>query len=66
MLHDDDLDTIADRVCDNMSEPITTFKTTQEALKQMIKAQLMELKTLVSHVPQVVTPPPVHSAVLET
>ena len=66
VLHDDDPETIVDRVSDNMYEPITTFKTTQEGLKQMIEVQFMELKTLVSHTPQVTTPAPVHSAVLET
>ena len=66
MLHDDDFNTIVDRVCDSMSKSITTFATMQEALKKMIEAQLMELKTLVSHAPQVATPTPVHNAVLET
>lgn len=27
VLHDDDFNTIVDRVCDSMSEPITTFTT---------------------------------------
>lgn len=64
MLHEDDFEAIVDRVCDTMSEPITTFKTTQEALKQTIRAQLTELKTLVSHAPQVATPTTIHSAVI--
>ena len=51
VLHNDDLDTIVDRVCDNMSESITAFKTVQEALEQTIEAQLMELKTLVRNTP---------------
>ena len=66
VLHDDDLETIVDRVCDNMSESITAFKTAQEALKQTIEVQLTELKTLVSHAPPVTTPAPVYSAVLKT
>ena len=66
MLHKDDFEIIADRVCDSMSEPITAFKTTQEALKQTIEAQLTKLKTLVSHAPQVATQPLVHTKVLET
>ena len=37
VLHDDDFNTIADRVCDSVSEPITTFTTTQEALKKTIE-----------------------------
>ena len=32
----------------------------------MIEAQLKELKTLVSHTPQVTTPTPVHNTVPET
>ena len=38
VLHDDDFNTIADRVYDSMSESITTFKTVQEALKQTTRA----------------------------
>ena len=44
VLRDDGLETIVERVCDNMAEPITTFKTTQEVLKKTIKVQLTELK----------------------
>ena len=51
VLHGDSFDTIIDRVCNSMSELITTFKTVQEALKQKIEAQLTALKTLVSHAP---------------
>ena len=51
VLHEDDFNTITDRVCDSMSEPITTFTSVQEALKQMIEAHLTELKTLVIHTP---------------
>ena len=32
VLHDDDVNTIVDRVCDSMIEPITTFTTTQEVM----------------------------------
>ena len=64
-MHDDDFDTIADVVCDSMFEPITTFKTEQEVVKQTIEAHLTELNTLVSHAPHVATPNPVHNAVLE-
>lgn len=49
VLNDDDFNTIADRVCDSMSKPITVFTFAQEVLKQTIEAQLIELKTLVSH-----------------
>ena len=56
VLHDDDFNSIMDRVYDSMTEPITTFTTTQEAMKKIIEAQLMELKSLVSHVPHVVIP----------
>ena len=38
VLNEDDFDTIADKVCDSMSEPITALKTVQEALKQTIEA----------------------------
>jgi hypothetical protein len=38
VLHKDDFNTIADRVCDSMSKPIATFTSPQEALKQMIEA----------------------------
>ena len=66
VLNEDDFDTIADKVCDSMSEPITALKTVQEALKQTIEAQLTELKTLVSHTSHVATPTLVHTTVLET
>ena len=33
VLHDNDLETILDRVRDNMAKPITIFKTAQEVLK---------------------------------
>ena len=65
VLHNDDFDTIADKVCDNMFELITTFKTMQQALKQMIEAELTEMKTLVSHELHMATPTPIHSAILE-
>ena len=38
VLHDDDFNTIADRVYDSMTEPITTFTTMQEAMKKTIEA----------------------------
>lgn len=65
LLHDDDFNTIVDRVCNSMYEPITTFTTTKEALKKTIEAQLTELKTLVSHTPHVAIPILVHSVVLD-
>ena len=65
ILHDDDFNTIADRVCDNMSEPITTITTAQEVLKKTIEAQLMELNSLVSHAPDVAIPTSVQSIVLD-
>ena len=65
MLHEDDFATIAERVCDTMSEPITTIRTAQEALKHTIEAQLTELKALVHHTPQVATPSTVQSAVVD-
>lgn len=65
MLHDDDFNTIADRVYDSMSELITAFTTTQEALKKTIETQLTELKSLVSHTPHVTIPTPVHSTVID-
>ena len=57
VLHEDNFESIADRVCDTMSEPITTITTIQEALKHTIEAQLTELKALVRHTPQVETHP---------
>ena len=56
VLNEDDFNTIADRVYRSITEPITTFTSAQETLKQTIEAQLTELKTLVSHTPQVATP----------
>ena len=50
-MHEDDFESIVDRVYDTMSEPITVITTTQEALKQIIETQLMELKMLMSHAP---------------
>lgn len=64
-MHENNFNTIADRVCDSMSKLITTFTSAQEALKQMIETQLTELKTLVSHAPPVATPTIVHSAVID-
>jgi len=64
-LHEDDFESIADRVCDSLSKPITAITTAQEALKQTIETQLMELKTLVSHAPQVATPSTVQSTVMD-
>ena len=51
VLYDDELKKIVDRVCDSMSRPITTITTVQEALKQTIETQIMELRMLVSHAP---------------
>ena len=65
ILHDDDFENIADRVCDSMSRPITMIKTMQEALEQTIETQLTELKTLVSHTPQVATPSTTPSAAID-
>ena len=65
VLHDDDFNTIVDRFCDSMTESITTFTTTQEALKKTIEAQLTELKSLVSHAPHVSIPTPMHSVVID-
>ena len=48
-----------------MLEPITTITTVQEALKQTIEAQLTELKTLVSHAPQVGTPSTIQTTVMD-
>lgn len=48
-----------------MSEPITAITTTQEALKQTIETQLTELKTLMSHVPQVAISSTTPSAVID-
>lgn len=65
VLHDDDFNTIADKVYDSMSELITTFTTVQEVLKKTIEVQLTELKSLVSHVSHVAIPTPVQSVVLD-
>jgi hypothetical protein len=37
VLHDDDLETIVDRVYDTISTPITTITLAQEALKKTIE-----------------------------
>ena len=55
VLIENDLEGIADRVYGTMTEPLTVITTMQEVLKQMIETQLMELKTLMSHAPQVAT-----------
>ena len=65
VLHDDDFNTIAAKVCDSVSEPITTFITMQDALKKTIEAQLMKLKSFVSHAPHVAIPTLVQNAVLD-
>lgn len=65
VLHDDEFNTIADRVFDSMTESITTFTTTQEALKKTVKAQLTQLKSLVSQASHVAIPTPVQSTVLD-
>ena len=59
VLHDDDVNTIVDRFCESMTEPITAFTTMQEAMKKTIEMQLTELKSLVSHVSHVAIPTPV-------
>ena len=59
MLHDDDVNTIADRVCESMIEPITAVTTVQEAMKKAIEVQLTELKSLVSHSSHVAIQTPV-------
>ena len=64
-MHEDDFESIADRVYDTMSEPITVITTAQEALKQTIETQITELKTLVSHAPQVATSSTTPSAVID-
>ena len=48
VLHDDDLETIADRVDNTISTRITAISTLQEALKQTIETQITELKMLVT------------------
>ena len=65
VLHEDDFESIADRVYDTMSEPITVIKTVQKELKQTIETQLTELRTLVSHTPQVDTPSTTPSAIID-
>ena len=65
VLHEDDFESIADRVYDTMLELITTITTMQEALKQTIETQLTELKTLVSHAPQVATPSTIQRVVMD-
>ena len=56
VLHDDDFNTIPDKVYDSISKSITTFTTMQDGLKKTIEAQLMELKSLVSHASHVAIP----------
>lgn len=51
VLHDDDLETIADRVYDTILAPITAIIAAQEVLKQTIETQIIELKKLVNHAP---------------
>lgn len=63
-MHDDDLETIIDRVSNTISALITAITTTQEVLKQTIETQIIELKTLVSHTPQVATSSIAPSAVI--
>ena len=65
VLHDDDVNTIKDKVCDSMTEPITTVRTTQEVMKKAIEAQLIELKSLVSHAPHVAIQTPVQSTMID-
>ena len=59
VLHDDDFNTITDRVYDSMTEPITTFKTEQEVMEKAFEGQLTELKCLVSHTSNVAIQTPV-------
>ena len=65
MLHDDDVNTIEDRVYDSMTKPITTFTIVQEVMKKAIEAQLIELKSLVSHASHVAIQTPVKSIVID-
>ena len=65
VLHNDDLETNVDRVYDTISTLITAITTAQEAIKQTIETQIIELKTLVSHAPQVATPSIVASIVID-
>ena len=65
VLHEDYFESIADKVYNTISELITTITTTQEALKQTIETQLMELRMLVSHAPQVDTPSATLSAIID-
>jgi hypothetical protein len=65
VLHDNDFNTIADRVRDSMTEPIIALTTAQDAMKKTIEVQLMDLKSLVSHAPHVVLPTPVQSALFD-
>ena len=59
MLHEDDVNTIADKFYDSMTDPIIAFKTAQDVMKKAIEAQLTELKSLVSHTPHVAIQTPV-------
>ena len=65
VLHDNGVSTIAGKVYDSMIEPITTFTTVQEVMKKAIEAQLMELKSLVSHAMHVDIQTPMQSAVID-
>ena len=65
VLHDDDLETIVDRVYDTISALITTITIAQEALKQTIETHITKLKTLVSHAQQVATPSTAASAAID-
>ena len=64
-MHDNDVNTIVDRVCDSMTEPMTAFTTVQDAMKKAIEVQLMELKSLVSHAMHVDIQTPMQSAVID-
>lgn len=65
VLHDNVLETIVNRVFDTISALITTITTAQEALKQTIETQIIELKTLVSHAPQMATSSTTPSVVID-
>ena len=64
-MHDDDVNTIVNIVCDSMIEPIIAFTTMHEVMQKAIKVQLTELKSLVSHMPHVAIQTPVQSAVID-
>ena len=65
MLHEDDVNTIADKFYDSMTDPIIAFKTVQDVMKKAIEAQLTELKSLVSHTPHVAIQTPMQSVVID-